>query len=241
MVAFKGVATQVRVRLQGSPYQRMVGRDIGTAWPGMAAGVGPSKGILKGWSYKLSLPNYARINGRSNIVLNKAQQGCGFYSAPLFNSLADASGIGNSKVGFARLHMNGYFLRYHMILTNQDDLDYHLELNEDRCWKQISQREGHYFKAQGVSSDMGPIGFADMRFGLFFLSLECLSLNYFVVFIVSVLNPTFTCPQYTQLDRYAATYQRKTYNSFGDAQGIKVALSLLPLFIKFMELMFSIE
>lgn len=45
-----------------------------------------------------------------------------------------------------------------MVLMNQDDVDYYVDSANDRCWHLISQKEGHYFKIQGLSGTEGPYG-----------------------------------------------------------------------------------
>lgn len=50
-----------------------------------------------------------------------------------------------------------------LMLSHNDDPDRKIAVNNDRCWELPSEKEGDYFKMQGLNGDEGPYGRGDMR------------------------------------------------------------------------------
>jgi hypothetical protein len=115
----------VLTRYQGSAYNRHNGNEIDNwSYEGPDQGeptntimsltfcfeTGPDP--LQAMSWEITLPRWESIDGKSEIVLNKMQQGCGFFTSPIVFETARAMGIPATTVSFARLHINGGYYHY---------------------------------------------------------------------------------------------------------------------------------
>jgi len=187
----KGEVYEGFCRYQGSRYNRANGVEIGTSFPR-----GPPGG-LKAYSYHITIPNYGKIDGSRDIVLHKMYQGCPMYETPLLMQLMEKAGVMGSPTSFARLHINGAFFRYMMVVwpASSDWVDRWIKIQNRNCLHQSTETTGHLFKATGLFGDEGPFGTGDWRK----LSSHC---------------------GYDVLTRYAYTYERKT-NDWANSQMIK--------------------
>lgn len=118
------------------------------------------------------------------------------------------AGLAYVPTEFARLHMNGGYLRY-MMVYYYSFMEPSMDEWERKCWHQSSEFEPHLFKAQG-SPDEGPWGWGDFRV----LPDRC----------EGQCTPSEDqCPngRWTELERYEYTYSRKTHGGFGTHEAFK--------------------
>ena len=135
------------------------------------------------------------------------------YASGLDFDLHKQAGIFAPTTDFARMHINGYFLRYMMVFY-RSMAKTGVPLMNQRCWHQSYEYVGDLFKSKGspfnttkTDTTEGPWGWGDVRP----LPANC----------KGSCDPSL-CPngQWTDLDRYSYTYDRQT-NGWGNAQGVK--------------------
>ena len=184
----EGHVYDVRVRHQGSRYQRRNGTDI--AWPFD----GPDQPAqLKSLSWRVAFPRYDRFNKRATIHLNKMKQTCPGFENQLTYEMAKLVDVpGPKKARFARVLINGGYYNYMLELDRMGDLmmeKYH----EDFAAKYNLPEDpvGHLYKARGFHGREGPWSIAN---GSVISNDQC---------------------GFTPAEQYAATYDRKT-NGFED-------------------------
>lgn len=181
----EGRVYDVLARHQGSRYQRFNGTEI-QSWPG----VGPSQPTpLRALSWHLNFPRYNRFEGRRVLTLNKLIQTCPGLTAGVGMRLFRAAGVpAAAKTQYVRLLINGYYYRYMLDIeryTEEFLEDYHEEEAASRPGG-MEHRIGHLFKSTGYHANEGPWGPADGRL----LDEHC---------------------GYSPAERYAYSYERKTY------------------------------
>jgi len=179
-----GKVFDVFVRYQGSRYNRSNGPSINT-WP-YPAPARPSP--LRALSWRIALPRYAQVDGRSVLTLNKLTQGCPGYDAGVGYRLYAAAGLPAPATRFARLHVNGGY--YHYMIEYERPGEEMM-----RRWHRAREaadptlpreRVGHLHKSAGCNCDEGPYGWGDERI----LTAQC---------------------GFSAHDRYKYTYDRKTH------------------------------
>jgi hypothetical protein len=115
----EGKVIDAEVRYQGSQYQRTNGENL-ASWAGLPT-VGPvnsagSPSTLKGWSWKVKLPRYAKVYGHSNLNLFKMIQACTMYETAIANEISTQLGVAGATYGFpywyTRVNVNGFYYRY---------------------------------------------------------------------------------------------------------------------------------
>jgi hypothetical protein len=189
-----GQVSDAQVRYQGSRWNRANGRAI-TRWTGPR----PSAGPLQAMSWRISLPRYRQMEGRSVVVLNKLTQGCPGYNAGVGYRLFAEADIPSPEARFARLHVNGSYYHYAMEYERPGEemmRRYHREMAE-RYPHLPREKVGHLFKSQGCNCDEGPYGWGDAR----------------------ALNPSCAHPREL---RYAYTYDRKTHDWADNAAFVRL-------------------
>lgn len=109
---------------------------------------------------------------------------------------------------FARVHVNGGFLRYMMVFY-RSFLETSMDEWEKKCWHQSSELKPDLFKAQG-SPNEGPYGLGDFRE----LNSRCDG---------RCTRNADQCPsgRWTELNRYEYTYNRQSNSAFGSHEALK--------------------
>ncbi len=183
ILVHEGRVFDIFTRYQGSRWNRTNGPAI-SRWPFP----GPTSGGVRALSWRLALPRYNQLEGRSVIVLNKLTQGCPGYNAGVGYRLFERAGIPASRTRFARLHVNGGYYHYMIELERPGEDMMRRVHAEEAARNPDSPRErvGHLYKSAGCTCDEGPWGWGDQRL-----------LNDF-------------CGHPKEL-RYAFTYDRKTH------------------------------
>ncbi|GAB4557196.1 MAG: hypothetical protein Tsb0020_01110 [Haliangiales bacterium] len=184
---FEGHVYDVFVRYQGSRYQRTNGKSM--SWPGDAPA---QPDPVRALSWRVQFPRYDRFEGKRVLSLNKLIQSCPGLTAGVGMQLFDDLDIPAARTNFARLHVNGYYYRY-VLETERPGIDMF-----ERYHRELAQRDlgskpagvGHLFKSTGCNCDEGPYGYGDGRL----LGEHC---------------------GYAPEERYAATYDRKTHETYG--------------------------
>ena len=156
---YEGQVHDVQVRYQGSRWNRTNGPEI----PNWLAD-GPSQPApLRGLSYRVAFPRYDRFEGRKVLALNKMTQGCPGLSSAVGFELFRRLGLPASQTRFARLHVNGDYLRYMLEIERPGEgllAAYHEQMALDP--EQV-EPVGHLFKSVGLNADAGPFGWGDAR------------------------------------------------------------------------------
>jgi PKD repeat protein len=181
---YNGQVFDARVRYQGSRYNRSNGPNLSSwAFPGPTA---PNP--VRALSWRISLPRYQQLEGSGVVVLNKNTQGCPGYDAGVGFQLFRMADIPAPTTRYVRFHINGGYYHY-MLQIEHPDGDMIRGYNRDQALKYPDRPKegiGHLFKSAGCNCDEGPFGWGDERA----LPAQC---------------------GFTKLQRYAATYDRKTY------------------------------
>jgi hypothetical protein len=202
---YEGVVYDVRVRYQGSRFQRRNGRAIDltrTSFkppPVPMMGNDPAVPYLEALSWNVNFPRYKRFaDGRDSIILNKLNQSCPGLDASIGEQLYAAAGLPSSRTQYHRLYVNGGYYAYVMDLENPSE-------NLLARYTPRGTRVGDLFKASGNdgSSEEGPWGRADEQP----LPTSCVGRT----------------TSYDPLTRYAYTYERKTWD-WKDATDIKLLI-----------------
>ncbi len=193
-----GRVIDVRVRYQGSRYNRGNGHAIPSwTFPGPVL---PAGKVMRALSWRIRFPRYAQLEGGKKIVLNKMNQSCPGTVTSVESRLLQAAGVPSYNVRYARFHINGGYYNYVMEV---EDID---ETIVKRAWPM--EPVGDLFKDDGIGSSdgEGPWGRGD------FTPLK----------LHSMCPTTFTLEQ-----RYAATYDRKTFSHRSHDELIKVIEELV--------------
>lgn len=187
-----GGVHDVLVRYQGSRWNRLNGRTMG-AWtaPGPAR---PDPNRALSWSIKF--PRYATLDGREQISLNKLTQSCPGLSSVVGFQLFEAAGLPVPETRYRRLFVNGQYYNYTLEIESpgEDMLERWLAARADAD-PDLPAEPGapHLFKSGGCNCDEGPYGWGDER-------------------------PLVASCGWTALERYAATYKRKTWSWAGHSE-----------------------
>jgi hypothetical protein len=187
----EGAVFDVLVRYQGSRWNRSNGPSIST-WPAP----GPDRPApLKSLSWSVKFPRYAPLDGRTRISLNKRTQSCPGLSAAVGMQLFAAAGLPVPRTRDARLFVNGAYYNYVLEIESpgEDMLQRWLEARA-AADPELPEEPGvpHLFKSGGCNCDEGPFGWGDER-------------------------PLTDFCGWTAAQRYAATYERKTWTWAGHA------------------------
>jgi hypothetical protein len=141
-----GKVYDVRVRYQGSRFQRWRGTEIRN-WQHPAP---DQPKPLRALSWSVSLPRYAPLGQRRQLTLKKNYQACPGVLNAATSDLFWAAGLPTDRFGFVRLHVNGGYYDY-MI-----DID---PVSEEMLQRLEGDAPvGDLFKADGSSRDEGPWG-----------------------------------------------------------------------------------
>ena len=186
-----GQVHDVRVRYQGSRWNRTNGNTIDLSRtsisplpePMMISGGNP---VLRALSWNISFPRFSRFQGtRDPLILNKLNQSCPGLDAAVGAELYAAAGLPASNVRYRRLYVNGGYYDYAL------DIEVPGEQSLRRTTP-TGQRVGDLFKASGNNgTEEGPWGRGDGAP----LAASCVGRT----------------PSFQPLERYAATYERKTW------------------------------
>jgi hypothetical protein len=146
-----GKAYDVRVRYEGSRYQRNNGQRIAT-WtvPGPTTADGKQ---LRALSWRIKFPKYDRFGGLKEIALNKLNQGCPGTISYVESAMLEKAGVPSYRFAFARLHINGAYYHY---MGQPEDIDEGLFT---RTWP--GEPVGDLFKDDGPGGDEGPAARGD--------------------------------------------------------------------------------
>ena len=182
----EGRAVDVRVRYQGSRWNRTNGPDLRT-W----SAPGPERpSPPKSLSWSVKLPRYAKLDGHTRFSFNKLTQGCPGLTAQVGFQLFAAAGLPAPETRFARLFLNGAYYSYTLQIESpgEDMLERWLEARTEAD-PSLEEEPGvpHLFKSSGCNCDEGPFGWGDER-------------------------PLGDHGGLSALDRYASTYERKTWS-----------------------------
>ena len=182
----EGRAVDVRVRYQGSRWNRTNGPDLRT-W----SAPGPERpSPPKSLSWSVKLPRYDKLDGHTRFSFNKLTQGCPGLTAQVGFQLFAAAGLPAPETRFARLFLNGAYYSYTLQIESpgEDMLERWLEARAD-VDPSLEEEPGvpHLFKSSGCNCDEGPFGWGDER-------------------------PLGDHCGLSALDRYASTYERKTWS-----------------------------
>jgi hypothetical protein len=205
----EGRVYDVRVRYQGSRWNRPSGSEINLAStsisplpsPMMERSTTDTTQVLRALSWNISFPRFARFEGkRDPLILNKLNQSCPGLDAAVGEHLYGAAGLPSSRVRYRRVYVNGGYYAY--------ALD--IEVPDEDLLKRTTppgERVGDLFKASGNSgAQEGPWGPADGQP----LGASC----------------TGRTPTWQPIDRYAYTYERKTWD-WKDASEIQTLITQL--------------
>ena len=191
----EGRVIDVRVRYQGSRYNRTNGPAI-SPWPYPR----PSTGSLLALSWRIGMPRYNQLEGKSALILNKLTQGCPGYNAGVGYRLYELVDVPGPQTRFIRFHVNGGYYHY-MIELEHPDEEMMRRYHDDMARKHPDlPREpvvGHLFKSMGCNCDEGPWGWGDERA----LNAAC---------------------GFTKEQRYQYTYERKTHDWDSHAEFISI-------------------
>ena len=190
VVVHDGDVFETQVRFQGSRWNRRSGGTI-AGW----SSPGPDRGAPSVRSWRLSLPRYNRLDGRSVIQLNKLTQACPGHNSGVGYRLFAMADLPSPETRYARLHINGGYYRYMMEYERPGEeliRRYNREMAE-KYPERPREKVGHLFKSVGCTCDEGPFGWGDWR----------------------VLEDFCEHPAAT---RYAHTYGRKTHEWDGPAR-----------------------
>jgi spore coat protein CotH len=182
----------VRVRYQGSRYQRRNGPSIAWTEP-------DSVPIL---SWRVAFPRYARFEGMKVFTLNKLRQTCPGMESRVGFQLFGEAGLPVPNTRYIRQFVNGVYFNYAIEIERPGrDLyeRWHAEQAELFPELPVEPGAGDLFKAVGCACNEGPFGWADERL----LESEC---------------------GYSIDERYAHTYDRKTWQDWGTPAGIRSLL-----------------
>lgn len=189
---FEGAIVDVLVRYQGSRWNRTNGPTIPT-W----TADGPDRpDPLKSLSWSVKFPRYAPLDGRTRVSLNKLTQSCPGLSTSVGMQLFEAAGLPVPRTRNARLFVNGAYYNYVLELESpgEDMLERWLDARA-AADPDLPEEPGvpHLFKSGGCNCDEGPFGWGDER-------------------------PLEDFCGWTALERYAATYERKTWGWAGHGE-----------------------
>ena len=184
-----GTVHDVLVRYQGSRWNRRNGASMtGGPAPGPAE---PSPNRALSWSVKF--PRYNTLDGRKRISLNKLTQSCPGSTTVVGFQLFEAVGLPVPQTRYARLFVNGEYYNYTLELESPGTgmlerwLEELADADPDRPEEPAVP---HLFKSGGCNCDEGPYGWGDER-------------------------PLTDACGWTALERYEATYERKTHDWAG--------------------------
>jgi len=151
------------------------------AWSGTAP---TAPAPLKALSWSVKFPRYASLEGRTRVSLNKLTQSCPGTTTVVGFQLFEAVGLPVPETRYVRLFVNGSY--YHYMLEVESPGDDMLErwLNDSATTEEPGVP--HLFKSGGCYFDEGPYGWGDER-------------------------PLYESCGWSVDERYAATYERKTW------------------------------
>jgi hypothetical protein len=185
-----GHVHDVLVRYQGSRWNRLNGRTMaGGPGPGV-----PDPNRALSWSVKF--PRHDTLDGRKRISLNKLTQSCPGTTTVVGFQLFGAVGLPVPRTRYRRLFVNGEYYNYTLELESPGTemlarwVDARAEADPDLP---AEPAVPHLFKSGGCNCDEGPYGWGDER-------------------------PLVDSCGWTALERYAATYERKTHDWAGHAE-----------------------
>ena len=113
MFVYKDEVYDVRVRHQGSRYNRDRGEDLSlAAWTRDHVGpTDPPDDRLQALSWRVSVAPWQRVAGRRVVILNKMRNYCTYYTAPVHFGLMGQVGLWGHKTRMAQLWINGGYGR----------------------------------------------------------------------------------------------------------------------------------
>ena len=119
---------------------------------------------MRALSWRVALPRYQQLGGRSVLTLNKLTQSCPGFTASVGYRLFAQADVPAPDVRYARLHVNGVYLRY-MIEFERPGEDMYRRYHREQAEKYGTPTEkvGHLFKSVGCVCDEGPFGWGDWR------------------------------------------------------------------------------
>ena len=148
VLVYQGQVFDVFARYQGSRYNRTNGPQLSSwPYPGPTSGPSPPRAL----SWRLSLPRYHRLEGRTTIALNKNTQGCPGFDAGVGFRLFAAAGVPAPETRYARLHINGGYYHYMVEIEHPGE-------EMMKKWGEV----GRLYKSSGGNSD-GAYGWGDER------------------------------------------------------------------------------
>lgn len=184
----------VRVRHQGSRYQRRNGRDM--PWDA----VGPSApSPVKALSWRIAFPRYDPFDGLRTLTLNKLNQTCPGIEARVGFELFDEAGIPAPRTRYVRQFINGAYYNYTVEIERPgEDMYGGWQDTQEALHPELPDEPGvgDLLKAVGCACDEGPFGYADERL----LGPHC---------------------GFSADERYAGTYDRKTHQDWGGPQAVR--------------------
>ena len=181
---YNGDVFDVLVRYQGSRWNRTNGREL-SSW----SASGPERPApLRALSWSIKFPRYAPLEGRTGISLNKLTQSCPGVSTVVGFQLFEAAGLPVPLTRYARLFVNGAYYNYTLEIESpgEDMLDRWIDARSEADPDFSETETPHLFKSGGCNCDEGPYGWGDER-------------------------PLVDYCGWSAEERYAATYERKTW------------------------------
>jgi len=150
-------------------------------------------------SWRIAFPRWAPFEGRPTLTLNKMLQSCPGIEARVGFQLYDEAGIPAPRTRYVRQFINGRYYNFTIEIERPGE-EMYLRWQDARAAEDpdlpLEPGIGHLVKAVGCNCDEGPWGWGDERL----LSAHC---------------------GYSVQERYAATYDRKTWQDWGTADGIR--------------------
>lgn len=186
-----GRVYDVRVRYQGSRYNRVTGAVMET-WPFPGPDAPDPLAVM---SWRIQFPRYDRFLKRKVVIVNKLIDGCPGLTSGVGMQIFAEAGIPAPEVHYTRFYVNGGYYRYAVDIERpSDDM-------LDRVFKDLERRGlwpadleiGHLFKGRGADREEGPYGQSDGR----------------------RLPAGPSGCNYSSLERYTYTYDRKTHEWLG--------------------------
>ncbi len=140
---------------------------------------------LKALSWSVKFPRYRTLDGRERLSLNKLTQSCPGSSTVVGFQLFEAVGLPVPDTRYVRLFVNGAY--YHYMLEVESPGEEMLERWVADHAATDEPDVPHLFKSGGCNCDEGPYGWGDER-------------------------PLAEACGWSVEERYAATYERKTWD-----------------------------
>lgn len=150
----EGRVADVMVRYHGSPFNRTAAGVLVKSWPAAEAPGAPSP--LLAFSWRISLPRYAPLDGRRDLILHKRANECSGAFTTVGGAMMERAGIPSSRASYVRVFVNGQYYHYMTDLEHPGEQLLARFFGKDHV-------VGDLFKVVGYNVEQGPYTVADGR------------------------------------------------------------------------------